>query len=204
MKDIITTIIGTIIGAIVGAATVEVVRKLIGKQIKPDWWIYIVCAIIVAAIFGFVSYKIFGDKPPTSSSPHTTITAIITAKITYPSEGDSVDPVVDVRVKCKNIDMSNHDLWVIVMIDGVSKYYPQSGRPIMFDAEGKGVGKAYLGEPPDHGKKFEILIALVDKSISDVFYKYNDKGNETGDWPGVNISEVPNINIMDRVTVVRK
>jgi len=173
-------------------------------------------AVIVLLVIGFLVVSMVGwlgalpmltriGQVPTATvapaptpSPTQTL-ASPSVFITSPTAGSKVSLTTIVRGAAFNIP-KGEELWVLMVVDGVKGYYPQSG-PIEVENDSTWGLDVTVGTDKDHGRKFEIYTVLVDKngrSAIDKYFVQTPSANYVG------INTLPEgIKPMSRVDVIR-
>ena len=95
---------------------------------------------------------------PSKVTPTPKPTSIL---ITSPTDGSKVPILTIVQGTASGIP-EGEDLWVLIVPDGVTAYYPQSG-PIVVTSDGKWSSSARVGIASDTGLGFTLIAALADQ-----------------------------------------
>ena len=120
--------------------------------------------------------------------------------IITPKEGDKVFSYSLVRGTISGELPDGQFIWVVSNIESVpGLWWPQEGpiKPLsgLWDAD------VWLGSAVDTGKKFSIAVILVNETDNQVFMKYREEGNETGNFPAIKLPD--SATIMDSIIVTR-
>lgn len=122
-------------------------------------------------------------------------------KITQPAEGDKVEQVEVVKGTSQNIP-KDQDIWVVVFVQKVNRYYPQNN-PVDIQANGNWASSTSFGIPKDKGLKFDALAVTVNKDARAAFDEYLKRARDKNDYPGW--EQLPKgTTTYDRLTVIRK
>lgn len=117
------------------------------------------------------------------------------ARITEPSDGSVVPSEITVEGTASGIEAGSA-LWTVVHIGGL--FWPQRQALIVRDTW---TAQAFIGGgTQDSGKQFDVLAVLADGEADRAFLEWLQRGEETGDFPGLSVLP-PGVNIMDRVAV---
>ena len=122
-------------------------------------------------------------------------------KITYPTSGGYVQVREVVRGASQNV---SHDrqIWVVVYVHSVNRYYPQDG-PADVQANGDWARQAQMGLEKESGHVFDIVAVVADKKAQDVFLGYLQQAKEKSSYEG--IERLPDGAIIyDRIKVTRQ
>lgn len=107
-----------------------------------------------------------------SSSASTIVT------ITTPTSESKVPILTTVQGAACHIP-NGEDLWVLIVPDGVTAYYPQPG-PVVVTSDGKWSASATIGRINDPVKGFVMIAALANQDGSTVIRAYfNQSGSDT-------------------------
>lgn len=113
----------------------------------------------------------------------------INISIKSPLNGEETNSPVTVDGKITVPLLGQEKLWIVVNSrDALMNYYPQSGGPLIPREDLTFTGNAYLGsgKQDDIGKKYDLLVLVVDNDLSEFFKEYLDYFfQQTGDWLSV-------------------
>ena len=124
----------------------------------------------------------------------------ITVKITYPSDGSEVEGEVTVRGTSQNIP-EGQVIWIVIYVHEVRRYFPQD-LPADVQANGDWESPVIIGIEEDIGKRFDIIVVLVDQEAQDEFNEYLEKWK--GKYPSPGLERLPEgVVIYERITVTR-
>jgi hypothetical protein len=158
-SQVIIAIITGVFGAIVTPTMSQFIPRLFrGPRImdsKPHIVLPAVIGGLVGVLLGFFLISPIFNTPCSITSP-TSVT------IVSPPSGISVPRLVTVQGTSCHLS-NDKELWLMVVPDGVTSYYPQPG-PITVAANGNWSATAYLGleSSVDVGKGFVVIAAQVD------------------------------------------
>jgi hypothetical protein len=121
--------------------------------------------------------------------------------ITFPKNNDSIEQTTRVEGTFKNV--RNQDrVWVFINPIDVFRYFPQNSFADL-DANGTWTSLCYFGQDRDTGKKFEIIVVLLEKEAIKQVQNYLKDSKNRQDWSGM--KGIPeNSIIYERKIVVRK
>jgi hypothetical protein len=136
--------------------------------------------------------------PKPTPSP---ISAKTEVKITYPSEGATVQQTESVKGTSQAIPDGN-TIWVVVFVPAVGRYYPQN-YPADVQANGNWSSIAHIGVAKDTGLRFDILAVLANSSAQATFNNYLKEARDKSSYPGLE-QLVKDVVVHDRITVTRK
>ncbi|HET7463758.1 MAG TPA: hypothetical protein VFJ82_21060 [Longimicrobium sp.] len=120
-------------------------------------------------------------------------------RITSPAEASTVSRLVTVQGTSCHVPRGQQ-LWVIVLPQGVSAFYPQTG-PVVVSG-GRWSASAYVGlDSVDAGRGFQIIAALADRQAHGVIQGYFTQAR--GNFGG--LPSLPSgTQVMSQVQVVRR
>jgi hypothetical protein len=117
--------------------------------------------------------------------------------ITYPTHGSPVPIKIIIEGTASGIPNTD-ELWVLIVPDGLTAYYPQEPGPVEVRSDGKWSSSATIGQTQDSGRGFTVFAALVNPEGSPAIHAYVSGSNVNG------IDPLPRgIQIMQKVHVVR-
>jgi hypothetical protein len=164
--QIIITIITGLFGAFITPFTSKVIipsimRKAKGGLVEPKAAspkIYIQ-ALIGGLIGVFLGYFLIGRYLASPCPPF----APTSVNITLPEAGAHIPHLTTVQGTACHIPEGD-ELWVLVVPEGVTAYYPQMG-PIVISNDGTWSASAYAGldDPVDVGRGFILIAALANQ-----------------------------------------
>ena len=188
--QIIVTLISTI-----GAFFCAVLGKKKEENKPPmlalnNWavgmWVCIAIAVINS---GFLGWRLL--RPGST----------ISAAVTYPINQAKVNQTETVRGTIQELP-SEQVIWVVVFAQDVGRYYPQN-RHADIEAGNNWSSIVFIGVPSDTGKRFDILVLLVNSEAQDALNNYLEEARDQNDWPGLEAIPEGAV-IYDRITVTRK
>lgn len=144
--------------------------KVLAKVGKRAWKKFFAVSVIINIIFVILLAALFMNYPFGNSQT-------LTAKITYPSNGDVVNSAVVALGTSQNIPKGN--LWIIVFdkANHVDLYYPMKN-PANITANGNWNCNLTLGGSSDNGWKFYIIAVVANQTGQDKLKQYiNDVQN---------------------------
>lgn len=124
-------------------------------------------------------------------------------KIISPKNGDLVPISAGVEGEFSGELPRDQHMWLVVNPStSAGLWWPQEGQ--INPTEGlPWAVDAWFGGDKDAGTRFDIAIVLLDKNDNQLYQNYiNQKGRETGDWPGIPLPA--SAKIADKITVIRK
>ncbi len=122
-------------------------------------------------------------------------------QIASPTEGTKVSRIVTVQGSSCHI-AKNEELWLLVLPEGVTAYYPQAG-PVNTISDGAWSASVYAGvdDPVDIGRGFLLVAAVTDHQGSAAIHSYFSQNGP--DYSG--LEPLPQgIKLLSQVRVVRK
>lgn len=202
MSSVVTDTLEITVSSLIGGAITAFLARLVhGRisppKIKPGVNSVILWALLGALVVGSAAYFLIR---PTFMSP-CPVFASTDAPITTPTDGSVVSQSIIVRGTACHIPQGNQ-LWLLVMAEGVTGYYPQSG-PIVASSDGKWSASAFLGgtDSADSGRAFVLYTASVDQGGSAATAIQNYFASSPDFRP---ISPLPDgIHLLSQVQVVR-
>jgi len=123
-------------------------------------------------------------------------------EITSPISGDSVSRLTTIQGTACHI-ASNEELWLLVIPQGVTAYYPQQG-PVVIVNDGTWTSSAYVGldDPRDVGRGFVLVAALADNAGNTALRQYFAQASTVGQ-PG--LEPLPHgLRLITQIQVTRK
>ena len=199
--QIIVTIISGLFGAVITPLTTQVViPKLKGQQSKkrPEGsklaFLQAGVGGVVGVVLGYLLISPLFVSPCPPFAP-TKVT------ITSPVDGITVPQLVMVQGTACHIPQ-NRELWLLVVPEGVTSYYPQSG-PVVISNDGNWSGSAYVGldDPVDIGRGFILIAALADQQGNAAIRAYFAQSGP--EFRG--LEPLPQgVQLMNQVRVIRK
>jgi hypothetical protein len=197
--QIIVSLITGLFGAVIAPLTAQVIiPKIKGAPMKkPKQSLPIFLYAGVGGVIGvLVGYLLVIPILISSCS----LFASTNVDITSPAPNSSVPRLVTAQGTACHIP-SGKELWLFVVPDGATSYYPQTG-PIVISS-GNWSASAYIGldSPVDVGRGFVLTVALADQQGSAAIRNYfTQPGPE---FKG--IEPLPlGVQLMKQVRVVRK
>jgi hypothetical protein len=147
---------------------------------------------------------------PTAGSTRTPVVSA-TSTPTAPSGCSSTDVITTTPVSESTVSIvatvqgtaceipSTEELWVLIVPDGVTAYYPQPG-PVVVTNDGKWSASATVGQNNDSGRGFVLVTALADQEGSAAIQAYFHQSGS--DFKG--LYPLPKgIQLMSQVHVIR-
>jgi hypothetical protein len=147
-------------------------KQRIKKNPQKYKWINLIIAITFIFFFlpgsHLIYNRVFVEPSVSIISPH---------------DMQSVNDIIDIEGKCRNIRKQEQLIWITIYSYTDEKYFfHKSSATIDYENDKWKNIKTVIGTPYDLGKKFEILVVLVDIN-SDTFFeikKYNENPNSHG------------------------
>ncbi|HZO73481.1 MAG TPA: hypothetical protein VFB60_14875 [Ktedonobacteraceae bacterium] len=116
---------------------------------------------------------------------------------------ESAVPVVTIMqgIAC-NIP-ADQEIWIIIVPDGVTRYYPQLPGPVMITSDGKWSTSVHVGldQPDQIGKGFELNVMLANQDGSTAIHAYFNQAGP--DFKGLD-SLRGGLQLISQVHVIRK
>jgi hypothetical protein len=126
------------------------------------------------------------------------------AKITKPLANELVTEIQVVNGTSKDIT-NFQNMWIVVQLPSFARYYPQDkkGFGLYTSKDGKWSTQAAFGGENDSGRKYQLLVTLVDDKGNKEITSYLDNAKKNLNWSGMD--KLPaGTSILDNVTVIRK
>lgn len=193
ITQILVTVISTMgaiviakIGNHVKGAPASTNNALLNKKWVWGMWLCIIIAVFNSAILG---WRLFSPTPTTKVA------------INYPANLSLTDQSETVQGTVEGL-LPGEVIWVVIFVQDVGKYYPQN-QPAVIEAGGKWSSLAYIGQPDDSGKRFDIIVVVANQEAENALNVYLANARDRSDWSG--LGNLPaGATIYDRVTVTRK
>jgi hypothetical protein len=117
--------------------------------------------------------------------------------ITYPTHGSPVSIKTIIQGTASSIPNTD-ELWVLIVPDGLTAYYPQEPGPVEVRSDGKWSSNATVGQAQDSGRGFTVFAALVNQEGSPAIHAYVSGSDVNG------LDPLPRgVQLMQKVHVVR-
>ena len=202
-KQVLLAIISGLFGAVITPLIAQVVipglkapRKDSPKPKTKTPLLTFLQAGVGGVIGVFLGYLLIG---PVFTSPCAPF-APTSVNITSPMADTSVPQLVSVQGTACHIP-NGKELWLLVLPEGVTGYYPQIGPVVVSDDNNWSVS-AYVGldDPSDIGRGFVLIAALADQQGSTAIREYFTQSSSF-----IGLEPLPiGIHLMEQVRVIRK
>ncbi len=202
--QIIVAAITGLCGAVISPLMLQVIIPAIktrggtptGGSARGPWSTFLQAGVggVVGVLLGhfLLSPILVSPCPPLSSTR---------VNITSPADGDKILRLVTVQGTSCQIP-SGKELWLLVVSEGVTSYYPQKG-PVVISSDGNWSASAYVGldDPVDIGRGFVLIAALADRQGSAAMRAYFAQSGP--EFKGV--EPLPQgVQLMTQIRVIRK
>jgi hypothetical protein len=150
--------------------------------------------LLIGLIAGFLLVLLIAGGIFTFIKPFSATPSVV---ITSPTHGSPVP--IKTRVQGTASSIPNGDeLWVLIVPDGLTAYYPQEPGPVEVGSDGKWSADATVGIAEDSGRGFTIFAVLANQDGSTAIHAYVSGANNNG------LDPLPQgIQFMNQVHVVR-
>lgn len=151
----------------------------------------------------FLRVSVTGGNSFDPASPYTLRVWVtpdgVGARIAEPADGSNVEGEARARGTARNIP-SGQTLWCVVHIGG--QFWPQ--KPATRIGDNWSCIAGFAGGDPEHdGKKFDVLIVMVDADVDTAWRQWLEVGARTKDFPAF-LTLPPGVTALDQVTVTLK
>jgi len=204
----VVLIVLAIIGKIPWPSTIDLdTRQRVG--LATFGTILIVLSVVITSV-EVTSPPSASGKTPLSSLASTPVTNISSCSSSSPPDAHIISPGAESKVSVVTTIQGTacnipHDqeLWILIVPDGVTGYYPQLPGPVMITNEGKWSTSVHVGldQPSEIGKGFELDVALANQDGSTAIHAYfNQAGSNFS-----GLDPLPDgIQLISQVHVIRK
>lgn len=213
----VVLIVFAIIGKIPWPSTIDLdTRQRVG--LATFGTILIVLSVVVTSIEVITPPSTSGTTQLTASSPTKALSSSASPPVTnssYCSSSSSLDvhiispvaesgvPVVTTMQGTACNIPASQELWILIVPDGVTGYYPQLPGPVMVTNEGRWSTSVHVGldQPGEVGKGFELNVTLVNQDGSTAIHAYFNQAGSN--FKG--LDPLPNgIQLLSQVHVIRQ
>jgi len=203
-KEIWVVIISGIFTSIVAPFVVKLVERMRPPPPpslfpgRPRWSLMFLQAEIGGIVGGILGYLVVY---PLIFSP-CPLFAPTRIEITSPVSGSKVSRLTTIQGTACHLP-NNKELWILVISQGITAYYPQQG-PVIVTNDGKWTSSVYVGldDPVDVGREFVLVAVLADNAGSAAIRQYFSQASTSGQ---IGLEPLPGgIQLITQVQVIRK
>ena len=141
-------------------------------------------------------------SPPVTNTSSCSSSPAQNVHIISPGAESAVPVVTIIQGTACNIP-PGQELWILIVPDGVTGYYPQLPGPVIVTSEGKWSTSVHVGldQPGEIGKGFELNVALANQDGSTAIHAYFNQAGSN--FKG--LDPLPGgIQLISQVHVIRK
>lgn len=203
----VVLIVLAIIGKIPWPSTIDLdTRQRVGLATFGS--ILIVLSVVITSIEATPPGA--SGKIQLSSSASPAVTTISTCSSSPAQDVHIISPGAESKVPVVTIIQGTacnippgQELWILIVPDGVTGYYPQLPGPVLVTSEGKWSTSVHIGldQPGEIGKGFELNVALANQDGSTAIHAYFNQAGSN--FKG--LDPLPDgIQLLGQVHIIRK
>lgn len=128
------------------------------------------------------------EKTTPGSKVEISVNKAIRAQNISPADNDGVLSPVALKGRLSAPLLGTEHLWIAINPEvALMNYYPQLGGPLIPRDDLAFTGNAYIGtgNEGDIGKRYNLLVLLLNDDINEFFLEYMDYGRGTDDWRSI-------------------